>query len=694
MAALNAAIAASRLQRAVAVKSPSPGASPKGASSPSPSSPQAKLDAMLGELRAASPARPGAAGRRHSAGIGGGGGGPAAQGGGRQSRWKSISGALGGGSPTARAKGGGEPGSVAKPEPLELEPPLLRAQARARTVDLAQDLGTARTNATLLRGADADANAARRASVTLASHGGHHLVGPIPNEDGLPSAPLPSQAEADDLLQPFVPEGSLQDQVAELRMREQDLQAALRQKRELGSAAAPRGQPAASGAPGSPPPGGATGWQAELRGLWDAIADMRGQMSRAGTPASLSQPSGPPGPGALPSFAEFRANMRQQAAPAQEPAAAPAGPAGPSEEAGPAPAPAPLPAKASVVRDLMLDLSGGPNKDATAPWPATTAAPTVARAASPSPVRPAGTHAAGLGGGEPGPPSGESALALRSVIGDLTRQRDALRAELEVADQKLALADEQLRKQDGRVAGLLQDLEAAKLRGAQAAARAEEAQGEKQNALRTLEKLMVERGRMEVKVATQEEALEAARLQGAALKEEMKRIVEATQVEISLASKRYEVMRRERDVAQESAMKEMASLSALQLDLDRQAAENARAQHRAQQLEEEADFIKRNLAEEQLVTASALKYAAEQRFTLATPMGQDWTEWGRSKAEEVAASAKKLRPEDTVDRYAVGRELQRAQRDLQLLRSARASAAPEPTTFALRAESALLDRLK
>ena len=65
MAALNAAIAASRLQRAVAVKSPSPGASPKGASSPSPSSPQAKLDAMLGELRAASPARPGAAGRRH-----------------------------------------------------------------------------------------------------------------------------------------------------------------------------------------------------------------------------------------------------------------------------------------------------------------------------------------------------------------------------------------------------------------------------------------------------------------------------------------------------------------------------------------------------------------------------------------------------------------------------------------------------
>ena len=141
-------------------------------------------------------------------------------------------------------------------------------------------------------------------------------------------------------------------------------------------------------------------------------------------------------------------------------------------------------------------------------------------------------------------------------------------------------------------------------------------------------------------------------------------------------------------------MKEMASLSALQLDLDRQAAENARAQHRAQQLEEEADLIKRNLAEEQLVTASALKYAAEQRFTLATPMGQDWTEWGRSKAEEVAASAKKLRPEDTVDRYAVGRELQRAQRDLQLLRSARASAAPEPTTFALRAESALLDRLK
>ena len=689
MAALNAAIAASRLQRAVAVKSPSPGASPKGASSPSPSSPQAKLDAMLGELRAASPARPGAAGRRHSAGIGGGGG-PAAQGAGRQSRWKSISGSLGGGSPTARAKGGGEPGSVAKPEPLELEPPLLRAQARARTVDLAQDLGAARTNA--------NTNAARQASVTLSSHGGHgapDLVGPIPNEDAEPSAPSPSQAEAYDLLQPFVPEGSLQDQVAELRMREQDLQAALRQQRELGPAAAPRGQPAAGGAPGSPPPpGGAPGWQAELRGLWDAIADMRGQMSRAGTPASSSQPPGPPGPGALPSFAEFRASMRQQGAPAQEPAAAPAGPAGPSEEAGPAPAPAPLPAKASVVRDLMLDLSGGPSKDAAAaPWPATTAATTVARAASPSPVRPVGTHT-GLGGGEPGPASGESALALRSVIGDLTRQRDALRAELEVADQKLALADEQLRKQDGRLAGLLKDLEAAKLRGAQAAARAEEAQGEKQNALRTLEKLMVERGRMEVKVATQEEALEAARLQGAALKEEMKRIVEATQVEISLASKRYEVMRRERDVAQESAMKEMASLSALQLDLDRQAAENARAQHRAQQLEEEADLIKRNLAEEQLVTASALKYAAEQRFTLATPMGQDWTEWGRSKAEEVAASAKKLRPEDTVDRYAVGRELQRAQRDLQLLRSARASAAPEPTTFALRAESALLDRLK
>ena len=30
------------------------------------------------------------------------------------------------------------------------------------------------------------------------------------------------------------------------------------------------------------------------------------------------------------------------------------------------------------------------------------------------------------------------------MIGDLTRQRDALRAELEVADQKLALADENL----------------------------------------------------------------------------------------------------------------------------------------------------------------------------------------------------------------------------------------------------------